>query len=238
MGFEGRVVAVVGLKDTGKTGVVEGLVACLAARGFSVGTVKHVHGKVALEPATVDSGRHLAAGAVCAVTVSDAMVQATRGAAWCEWRGAGRGAGRGGAGKSKRPAGELLEDAMTRHLAGCDCVVVEGFKASGLPKVAVTVGGKMPPGLKNVVACVYRGARPAGLPAFRPGEVKKLAAFLLGSGVLKPGGQASHLSVNGRPVPMNEFVARALAGVIQGFVGTLRGVEPPDQIELTIKRGR
>lgn len=219
-GFEGRVVAVVGHKDAGKTRVVEGLVAYLKTKGFSVGTVKHVHGRVALEPATVDSGRHLAAGAACAVTVSAAAEQASR--------PAGRGAG--------GSPGALLEAALARHLAGCDCVVVEGFKASALPKVVVVAGGAMPPGLKNVVACVYRGARPRISPAFRPGEVKKMGAFLLTSGVLKPAGTAAHLMVDDRPVPMNEFVARALAGVIQGLVGTLRDVKSPKKIDITIKR--
>jgi molybdopterin-guanine dinucleotide biosynthesis protein B len=222
VGFEGRIVAVVGHKDVGKTGVVEGLVAYLKGKGFSVGTVKHVHGSVALEPRTVDSGRHLAAGAACAVTVSDTMVQATRGV---------------GA-KAKRPAQAMLDDALARHLAGCDCVIAEGFKGSALPKIVVVAGGAMPPGLKNVVACVYRGAKPKGLPAFRPGEAKKLGAFLLKSGILGPGGAAAHLAVNDKPVPMNEFVARALAGVIQGFVGALRDVESPRKIDLTIKAAR
>ena len=219
-------VAVVGLKDVGKTRVVEGLVAYLRKKGFSVGTVKHIHGRVALEPATVDSGRHLAAGALCVVTVSDTMVQATRGVP------------RAARGKAARPAEALLDEALARHLGGCDCAVVEGFKASSLLKVVVTEGGVMPAGLKNVVACVYRGARPEGVPAFRPAEVAGLGAFLLKQGILKPGGAGARLTVNDTPVPMNEFVARALAGVIEGFVCTLRDVESPRKIEVTLKKAQ
>jgi molybdopterin-guanine dinucleotide biosynthesis protein B len=219
--FEGKIVAVVGHKDVGKTRVVEGLVAYLKAKGFSVGTVKHVHGPVALEPKTVDSGRHLAAGATCAVTVSDRMVQATSGLG----------------GRARKSAQAALDEALVRHLAGCDCVIVEGFKALALPKVVVTSGGTQPPRLENVVAYVYRGAKPKSLPAFRQSEVRKLGAFLLKSGILAPGGAAAHLVVNDKQVPMNEFVARALAGVIQGFVGSLRDVESPEKIELTIRSG-
>ena len=73
----------------------------------------------------------------------------------------------------------------------------------------------------------------AGLPAERGQEARGVP---LEEGILKPGGAAAHLTVNDKPVPMNEFVARALAGVIEGFVGTLRDVESPGKIELTIKR--
>jgi molybdopterin-guanine dinucleotide biosynthesis protein B len=215
-----KTVAVVGHKDAGKTRVVEGLVRYLTGKGFTVGTVKHVHGRVTLEPRATDSARHLRAGAACAVTVSDLMMQASRTSG----------------GEGRKSAQRMLDEALARHLAACDCVIVEGFKGLALPKVVVTSGGGMPPGLTNVVACVYRGAKPKSLPAFRPGEVRKLGEFLLKRGILKPGGAAAHLAVDDKPVPMNEFVARALAGVVEGFVESLRGVKQPAKIQITIKR--
>jgi len=73
--LEGRIIGVCGHKDTGKTRVVERLVKFLKAKGFLVGTVKHVHGAVATEPATTDSARHLAAGADCVVVAGSELTQ-------------------------------------------------------------------------------------------------------------------------------------------------------------------
>ncbi len=123
-----------------------------------------------------------------------------------------------------------------RYLALCDCVVVEGFKRSGIPKVAVLPdGNELPEGIENVVAVVYRGNRPDGYPAYTIEEIDNLCEFLLKEGVLDEPGKRATLMVNGRPVRMNDFVKTSLTGVIQGFLASLRDVKDPTTIELTIK---
>ncbi len=220
-GFEGHIIGVCGSKDTGKTVVVEGLVRFLTAKGFTVGTVKHVHGEIALEPKAKDSTRHLAAGADRVVAVGDGVTQVMMQE------------------KDQGSPADLLERAAARYLFACDYVVVEGFKHVDTPKIVVTrQPDDMPQHLENVVACVYQGTRPDVLPAFKPDEIEKLVNFLFESGVLAPVGPGAHLTVNGKPVSMNEFVRRALTGVLEGFVGSLRDVEPPAEIEISIKHPR
>lgn len=219
-GFEGRVISVCGSKDVGKTRVVEGLARFLKGKGFSVGTVKHVHGDVALEPYAADSMRHLAAGAGCVVALSDVAVHVT-------------------APRPARPDDQRLAETCARYLAACDYVVVEGFKRSALPKILVTQRtSDVPRGLKHVVACVYSGAAPKALPAFKHNEIRKLGRFLLEQGVLAEPGARAHLTVNDRVVPMNEFVSRALAGVLEGFVGSLRGTEKAHRVEVGLSKPR
>lgn len=45
------------------------------------------------------------------------------------------------------------------------------------------------------------------------------------------------LTVNGESVPLKDFPRRALAGVVEGFVRSLSGVEEPGSLRLRIDRG-
>jgi len=231
-GFEGRVIGVTGLKDVGKTRLVESLVGVLRQKGFTVGAVKHAESGVALDGGARDSERHLAAGADCVVAMGETLVQVMVRP------------------ERSRPSAADLARASARYLALSDYVVVEGFKGLDLPKIVVLgAGGEIPPGLKNVVALVWPGAacesRPKdvpaeskGLPLFAMDEADKLCEMLFARGILKPLTARAQLTVNGKPVAMNQFVASALAGVLQGFVGSLRDVGEPATIEVTITKPR
>jgi molybdopterin-guanine dinucleotide biosynthesis protein B len=207
-----RIIGVVGGKDTGKTQVVEHLVRVLGARGFVVGTVKHVHDEVSLGPGAKDWARHLDAGAKCAVTLGAGLSVVLS----CE--------------------DQDLEQVVGRYLSLCDCVVVEGFKHAGIPKVAVVSDGNdLPDETENVVAVVYRGDRPDGYPAYAIDEIDNLCDFLLEEGILDQPGKRVALLVDGKPVRMKDFVQTSLTGVIQGFLASLHDVKDPSTIELTIK---
>ena len=57
------ILAVVGWKNSGKTGLVVRLVQALARRGLSVSTIKHAHHNIDLDQPGRDSWRHREAGA-------------------------------------------------------------------------------------------------------------------------------------------------------------------------------
>jgi molybdopterin-guanine dinucleotide biosynthesis protein MobB len=228
--LEGRIIGVCGHKDTGKTRVVEGLVKFLKAKGFSVGTVKHAHGPIVTEPGATDSARHLAAGADCAVVEGGEIIQISMKPPATPKQDS--------APEPQCAADDVLE-AAARHLFACDYIVVEGFKRADIPKIVVTArAGDVPEGLTQVVACVGDGAKPDGLPAFELDEISALGAFLFDKHILAPVGPTAHLVVDGRPIPMNEFVTRALSGTLEGFLTSLRDVESPTTIEISIKRLR
>src|SRR5690606_142191 len=58
-----RVLGVIGWKNSGKTTLVERLVAELVARGWKVSTVKHAHHAFDIDHEGTDTFRHRAAGA-------------------------------------------------------------------------------------------------------------------------------------------------------------------------------
>ena len=110
-----KVYGVIGWKNAGKTGLMERLVACITARGFSVSTVKHVHHDVDLDQPGKDTFRHRSAGASEVILAS-----AHRFAILHEHRG---------------PEPDLA--VILTRLAPVDLVLVEGYKRDAHRKIEV-----------------------------------------------------------------------------------------------------
>lgn len=110
-----NVYGVIGWKNSGKTSLMERLVADITGRGFTVSTVKHVHHAVDLDQPGKDTFRHRQAGAREVVLAS-----ADRFALMVEHRG-------------QEP--ELA--AILARLAPVDLVLVEGYKRDTHCKVEV-----------------------------------------------------------------------------------------------------
>ncbi|ATX64426.1 molybdopterin-guanine dinucleotide biosynthesis protein B [Roseinatronobacter bogoriensis] len=105
---------VTGWKNTGKTGLMERLVAEMVARGLTVSTVKHAHHDTEIDHPGRDSYRHRVAGAREVVLSSP-----RRWAVMHELR--------------DRPE-PMLAELLTR-LSPVDLVLVEGYKRANHPKV-------------------------------------------------------------------------------------------------------
>jgi molybdopterin-guanine dinucleotide biosynthesis adapter protein len=157
-----RVFGVIGWKNSGKTGLMERLVAEITARGFSVSTVKHVHHAVDLDQPGKDSFRHRTAGAREVVLAS-----ADRFALMVEHRG---------------PEPEL--PAILARLAPVDLVLVEGYKRDAHPKIEVwraeTGQALIQPG-DPLVRAVATDAAIAGLsvPVMNLNDTAPIADFIL-----------------------------------------------------------
>lgn len=111
------VIGVTGWKNSGKTTMVERLVAELTRRGYRVSTVKHAHHSFDVDHEGTDSFRHRAAGAV-----EVALVSGYRWALMHENRE-----------EEDEPG---LAEFLPR-LQPCDVVIVEGYKREDYPKLEV-----------------------------------------------------------------------------------------------------
>ncbi len=109
-----KVWGVVGWKNSGKTGLMERLVAEITGRGVSVSTVKHAHHVADIDHKGTDSWRHREAGAREVLLSSR-----RRWALMSELRGA--------------PEAELAD--LLPRLSPVDLVLVEGYKRAGHPKL-------------------------------------------------------------------------------------------------------
>ncbi len=138
-----KIYGVIGWKNSGKTGLMERLVAGITARGHSVSTVKHVHHDVDLDQPGKDTFRHRAAGARETVLAS-----AHRYALMVEHRG---------------PEPGL--PAVLARLAPVDLVLVEGYKRDAHPKVEVWRAATGQPLIQPGDPLVRAVATDAALPA-------------------------------------------------------------------------
>jgi molybdopterin-guanine dinucleotide biosynthesis protein B len=110
------IVGIVGWKRSGKTTLVERLIAEFTGRGLKVVSVKHAHHDFQIDDAATDSARHRRAGAA-----QVAIVSSRRWAIVTDL------------GDSTEPTlGEIVA-----RLDPCDLIIVEGYKRASIPKIEV-----------------------------------------------------------------------------------------------------
>lgn len=208
-------VMVVGASGSGKTTLIERLVPALRARGLAVGTVKHAHHGFDLDRPGSDSARHAAAGASPVAVV-----------------------GPEGFALRSDAAPASLDALVGRFFRDADLVVAEGFTGSPGPKVLVHRRGieaKPLPNPEEVILAVTD--EPLGYPSETTpddidGVAEQLAALVDDSDA-----PDVSLTVDGKPVPLSEFVRRFLSGALGGMVGELKGIpDAPREIEIVIRR--
>ena len=112
-------IAIVGRHNSGKTTLIEKLIAELVSRGFDVGSIKH-HSHIGfdIDYPGKDSYRHREAGA------SETIISAP-----------------GQVAMIKSIEGEMECSALVRKMPGHDIIVVEGYRKSGLPTIEIMRSG-------------------------------------------------------------------------------------------------
>ncbi len=112
---------VVGPSDSGKTTLIESLVAELSAYG-RVGTIKSIHHDIEIDTPGKDTYRHRSAGADTVVGLTPTLsFQLTPGGK-----------------RAAESESELLESTVDRlHREGYDFICIEGFHDAPYPKIAL-----------------------------------------------------------------------------------------------------
>lgn len=157
-----KVFGVVGWKNSGKTGLVERLVARFTARGLRVSTIKHAHHDFDVDQPGKDSHRHRTAGATEVLLGS-----ANRWALMHELR----------------EEDEPLLNSLLGHLSPVDLVLVEGFKTDAHPKIeahrAATGHALLAPGDPTILAVASDSKISPDCPVFDLDATDRIADFII-----------------------------------------------------------
>ncbi len=110
-----KAVSFVAKSGTGKTTLLEKVIAELSRRGYRVGVIKHDAHRFDIDHPGKDSHRMTAAGAATMLITSPEKLAMVK----------------------KHSASPPLEELVESYFADVDIIVTEGFKKSGLPKIEV-----------------------------------------------------------------------------------------------------
>src|SRR3989339_2268138 len=107
------IITIVGKSDSGKTTLLEKLIAELTRRGYRIGTVKHAHDGFEMDKKGKDSWRHRKAGAHATLVISEDKIAMVR-----------------------NDRADYIEKMQT-YLLDVDIILAEGFKRQRLHKIEV-----------------------------------------------------------------------------------------------------
>jgi molybdopterin-guanine dinucleotide biosynthesis protein MobB len=110
-----KTVSFVAKSGTGKTTLLEKVIAELKGRGYKVGVIKHDAHRFDIDHPGKDSHRLTAAGADTMLISSPEKLALVK----------------------KHPESPPLDELLATYFDDCDVVLTEGFKKSGMPKIEV-----------------------------------------------------------------------------------------------------
>ncbi len=164
-------IGIVGWKKSGKTALMERLIATLTRRGFRIATVKHTHHDLRAHDGTTDGERHARAGAIQTAVIAPS-----------QWELAGE--------LHSAPAPTLAE--LAQRFGPADLILVEGLKSAAIPKIEVrrrasqTREALAPSDPRIVAIAADHAVEGGGVPVFALDDSEGIAAFILKAAGLEP----------------------------------------------------
>ena len=211
------IISIVGASDSGKTSFLEKLIPELAARGYRVGAIKHdVHG-FEMDREGKDTWKLRRAGAEVVAISSPVQFASIR-----------------------RTDGEMsLEEIAARFFWTEDILITEGFKTARFPKIEVFRSIVQPkpicgPG-DNLVAVVSDDPVDTQVPRFSFADWRGVADLVEARYLKNRKKRKLLVQLNGKQLPMKDFVEDFVLGGIKGMLSSLRGWEEPRTITIHIR---
>jgi molybdopterin-guanine dinucleotide biosynthesis adapter protein len=213
------IISIVGASDSGKTTFLEKLIPELAARRYRVGAIKHDAHGFEMDREGKDTWRLRRAGAEVIAILSPDQFASIR-----------------------RPDGELsLEEIAARFFWTEDILITEGFKGAHFPKIEVFRSALEPkpicnPG-DNLIALVSDDAVDTQVPKFSFTDCRGVAEFIENRYLRNKKKRKILVHLDGKKLPMKDFVGDFLMGGIKGMLSSLRGYDKPRTVSIHIRLG-
>ena len=197
------IIGIVGRSQSGKTGLIKGLIPELRKKGLRVAAVKHCPHGFTLDLEGKDSWEFMAAGSDGVGMVGPDRVAVIR----------------------KETPGRRFSGSAARWFPEADIVLIEGgLGIAGLKKIEVLRKGEKPAtSTAEIFALVSENPAASPAPRFRPGEFGAIARFLETKALEAE--SEIRVTVDGAELPLNPFVRTIFENAILGLVSSLKGGE-------------
>lgn len=209
------IISIVGVKNCGKTTLIEKLIPELRSRGYRVGSVKHdVHG-FNIDHEGKDSWRHSQAGSITTVISSPNKVAVV-----------------------EKVDNELtLDDITGRYFRGLDLILTEGYKRESTTKIEIFRKGVSKEIISPAEQLLFIAADTDSnfdeVPIVDLNDVKTMADIIVRNLKLLDKDGVS-LTANGKIVPLNRIMRNMVISAVGGLISSLKGVNHPRDIEIRI----
>lgn len=217
------IISIVGRSDSGKTTLLEKLIAELRRRGYRVAVVKHDTHGFEIDRKGKDSWRLKNAGAHAVIISSSEKIALI----------------------SDADHDHRLAELRDLYLRDFDIILSEGYKTDKEPKIEVFRKDVHPEPLctekDELVAVVSDDDVELNAPRFGLDDVKKLTDFIESRFLKKRGSSngwehpTAALWVNGKAITLTPFVNNMLAYSVAGLVKALKGCENPKKIQIKVE---
>lgn len=209
------IIGFIGEKKSGKTRILQGVIAVLTKKGKKVGVIKHTSHGFQLDYPETDSYKLYRAGAKKVALL-----------------------GHGEFGFYGTVEGELgLEQVRDLYLPELDVVLVEGFKDAAAPKVLIALSGKAPGwakdtgGLIGVVSPKSTGLK---VKHFKPSQTRELAKLIEGYIKIHRHKREVKIYLDGKELFIKPFIKDFVLNTAVGMVGSLRDASGARRIQISI----
>jgi len=209
------IVSIVGKSESGKTTLLEKLIAELKSRGYRVATVKHAPQESSFDEPGKDSWRHVRAGSEAAViSSSDKLVLI-------------------------KPLEQEASFEQLARLLGedYDIILAEGFSRGDTPKIEVhrKQSGPLLPKPRKLIAIATDEPLETKTRQFSLEDAKGLAD-LLEKGFIQPNSERLSLYVNHAPIVLTVFPRQIIANILLALASSLKGVKKVTSLDIFYRK--
>ncbi len=213
------IICIVGASDSGKTTFLEKLIPEFGARGYRVGAIKHDAHGFEMDQEGKDTWKLRRAGAAVIAISSPNLFASIRGT-----------------------QGEMsLEEIGARFFWTEDILIAEGFKRAHFPKIEIFRSVVEPkpicgPG-DNLIAVVSDDEVDTPVSRFSFADWRGVADLIENRYLKGRKKRKMIVQLDGKQLPMKDFVEDFVLGGIKGMLSSLRGWEKPGTISIQIRLG-
>ena len=211
------IISVVGKSDSGKTTLLEELIAEVKRRGYKVAVIKHSAEEPELDTLNKDTWRFSQAGSEVSAISSPHKLAIFK---------------------------KLEQDISPSELScfaswDCDIILTEGFKQSNYPKIEVhrkEQGNDLVSRPEQLLALVTDEPLEINVPQFARGEVEKIVDLIVSEMSRQQNGSDIDLFLNGKHFPVNQLFQNLLTRTLLAMTSGMKDGEEIKSMQVSLRR--